>query len=95
MGMKKSYLIVCVIAIIALVLSPIIIAKLNQNACESKSQSFEKQVSPIGQQVDTINLHKITSFDWDVLYSFAPYTPKESIYQAIGSKSTNHSFCFP
>ncbi|GAB6152895.1 hypothetical protein JCM17380_16450 [Desulfosporosinus burensis] len=89
MGMKKPYLITCAIAIIALVLSPIIITKLKQNACDSNSQSFKEQVSQVGQQVDTINLHGMTSFDWDVLYSFAPYTPKESIYQVIGFKSDN------
>lgn len=87
MGMKKSYLIACVIAVIALVLSLIIIVQHKQNSCELNSKSFEEQVSQIGQHIDMINLNRITSFDWDVLYSFAPYTPKEKIYQVIGSKS--------
>lgn len=88
MGTKKSYLIAYVIAVIALVLSLIIIQH-KQNACELNSKSFEEQVSQIGQHADTINLNRITSFDWDVLYSFASYTPKERIYQVIGSKSDN------
>jgi len=28
----------------------------------------------------------ITPFDWDVVYSFTPYTPKEIITEVLGSK---------
>lgn len=36
--------------------------------------------------VDTIHLEDITPFEWDVVYSFNPYTSKEEIYKTIGYK---------
>lgn len=31
-------------------------------------------------------LSHFTPFEWDIVYSFSPYTPKELIYETIGYK---------
>ena len=31
-----------------------------------------------------VSLDEITPFEWDTVYTFAPYTPKEKIYEVIG-----------
>jgi hypothetical protein len=36
---------------------------------------------------ETITLNEITSFEWDIVYSFAPYTPKQEMEKIIGFKS--------
>jgi len=38
---------------------------------------------------ETIKLNEITPFEWDIVYSFSPYTPKQEIENIIGFKS-NH-----
>ena len=37
------------------------------------------------------DLSQWTPFEWDTLYSFAPYTPKDKIYEVIGYKWDNIS----
>ena len=38
-----------------------------------------------------MNLSKFTPFEWDKVYSFAPYLSKEAIYETIGYKWDNIS----
>ena len=45
----------------------------------------------IEQSVETVSLIDITPFEWDIAYSFDPYTPKESIYETMGYKWDNIS----
>ncbi|MCG7336882.1 hypothetical protein MHZ95_16605 [Sporosarcina sp. ACRSM] len=40
---------------------------------------------------DKVNLSTFTPFEWDHVYSFNPYVPKESIYETIGYKWDNIS----
>ncbi|WP_342614645.1 hypothetical protein [Peribacillus frigoritolerans] len=47
---------------------------------------LKEEVLSIENSVETINLLDVTPFDWDVVYSFGPYTPKEDIYKTIGYK---------
>ncbi|WP_307284651.1 hypothetical protein [Bacillus sp. SORGH_AS_0510] len=47
---------------------------------------MKEKVLSIGPSVESINLKGVTPFDWDVAYSFPPYTSKESIYKTVGYK---------
>lgn len=40
---------------------------------------------------DKVDLSTFTPFEWDYVYSFDPYVPKESIYETIGYKWDNIS----
>lgn len=37
----------------------------------------------------TVNINEIVPFDWDTIYTFEPYAPKESIEKIIGFKSND------
>ncbi|MFD6211402.1 hypothetical protein [Peribacillus sp. NPDC060253] len=52
---------------------------------------LKEGVLSIGHSVETINLVDVTPFDWDVVYSFGPYTPKDHIYETVGYKWDNIS----
>lgn len=47
---------------------------------------LKEEVLSIGHSVETINLLEVTPFDWDVVYSFEPYTPLDDIYKTVGYK---------
>lgn len=40
-------------------------------------------------EATTVNINEIVPFDWDTIYTFEPYTPKESIESIIGFKSND------
>lgn len=40
-------------------------------------------------QSDNIKLNEVVPFDWDIVYTFQPYTPKENIEEIIGFKSSS------
>ena len=48
---------------------------------------FAKAVK--GITTDEIALNDITAFDWDTVYTFPPYTSKESIEEIIGFESNS------
>ena len=39
-------------------------------------------------QSDNIKLNEVVPFDWDIVYTFEPYTSKENIEEIIGFKSS-------
>ncbi|MDR2783124.1 MAG: hypothetical protein LBB48_04690 [Treponema sp.] len=51
------------------------------------NSAFTKAVEAI--TTDEVALNDITAFDWDTVYTFSPYTSKESIEEIIGFKSNN------
>ncbi len=40
----------------------------------------------IEQSIETVNLTDITPFEWDIAFSFEPYTSKDTIYETVGYK---------
>ena len=52
---------------------------------------LKEEVLSIEQSVKTVNLQDITPFEWDLAYSFAPYTTKDMIYKTVGYKWDNIS----
>lgn len=53
---------------------------------------MKKEVLSVGESVETINLLDITPFDWDMAYSFDPYTSKDVIYKTVGYKWDNITY---
>lgn len=55
---------------------------------------WDENALKLSNSLDTISGHEpivtdltdFTTFEWDVLYSFQPYFPKEEIYEIIGYK---------
>ncbi len=53
---------------------------------------WEENALKLSKSLDTISGHEpivggltdYTNFDWDMLYSFQPYFPKETIYEIVG-----------
>jgi len=53
---------------------------------EKNEDLLREEIVSIPQSVETINLNDVTPFEWDKVYSFGPYTPKEEIYETVGYK---------
>ncbi|MGX2961328.1 hypothetical protein JNUCC23_18915 [Peribacillus sp. JNUCC 23] len=64
----------------------IIINLLKKDLWDVNEELLKEEVLSIGHSVETINLLDVTPFDWDVVYSFEPYTPKDTIYETVGYK---------
>ena len=64
----------------------VIINLLQKDVWNQNENLLKEEVLALGASVDTVNLREVTPFDWDVAYSFPPYTMKESIYKTVGYK---------
>ncbi|GAE27796.1 hypothetical protein JCM9140_3955 [Halalkalibacter wakoensis JCM 9140] len=51
---------------------------------EVNESLLKNEILSIEQSVETIDLLEVTPFEWDLVYSFTPYTPKEKIYEIVG-----------
>jgi hypothetical protein len=87
--MKKKGLIVgCIgMAMIAL----LIFEKFSErNVWDVNASNLKEAFQQISSDEAFIqDLAEWTPFEWDTLYSFSPYTPKETIYKIIGYKWEN------
>ncbi|WP_340372883.1 hypothetical protein [Peribacillus sp. FSL E2-0218] len=50
---------------------------------------LREEVLAIGHAVETIHLPDVTPFEWDTVYDFTPYTPKEEINETVVYKWEN------
>ncbi|AMM94691.1 lipoprotein [Peribacillus simplex] len=64
----------------------IFINLLKKDLWDVNEELLKEEVLSIEHSVETINLLDVTPFDWDVVYSFGPYTPKDDIYEMVGYK---------
>ena len=53
---------------------------------EKNEELLKKEILQMDTTVEMVNLSELTPFEWDKLYSFTPYTPRESIYETVGYK---------
>lgn len=52
---------------------------------ELNARRFAGSFAVISGKTATIHkLSEFTPFEWDTLYSFAPYTPEETVYEVVG-----------
>ena len=64
----------------------VLINLLKKDIWDVHADLLKDEVLSIGQSVETVNLTDITPFEWDVVHSFYPYTPEDTIYETIGYK---------
>lgn len=81
---KTRVIIVLCILFIAILLNP-----LKKDLWDVNEELLKKEVLSIEESVDTINLLDVTPFEWDVIYSFDPYTSKDTVYEEVGYKWDN------
>lgn len=91
MKVKKPCLIILAIIAIGLLIVTALISPFKKNLWDENSKLLREKVLSVGQTIETINLLDITPFEWDVVYSFEPYTPQDKVYNTIGYKWDNIS----
>lgn len=80
------------LAIVAIVmLSFVSINLLKKDLWDVNAELLKQEVVSLGEPVEEVNLLDVTPFEWDVVYSFDPYTPKDTIYETVGYKWDNIS----
>jgi hypothetical protein len=80
---KKTFAIVAIALLLSIF---VVINLLKKDLWDINEELLKQEVLSIGETVETVNLSEITPFEWDIVYSFGPYTPKESIYETVGYK---------
>ncbi|WP_339250894.1 hypothetical protein NSQ43_13195 [Sporosarcina sp. FSL W8-0480] len=75
-----------IIVVVAIILSIILIKVFKKELWDVNEELLKQEVLNIGNSVESVNLSDVTPFEWDLVYSFAPYTSKEIIYQTVGYK---------
>lgn len=81
---KKSFI---VLASVLVVILGLIMFKTLQSTpiWEKNAKQFNGSFNVISGNNATIDdLSSFTTFEWDTLYSFAPYTSNETVYQVVG-----------
>ena len=74
-----------------ILLSIAIVNLMKKDIWDVNTKLLKKEVLSIGQSVENVSLLDLTPFEWDMAYSFDPYTPKEYIYETVGYKWDNIS----
>nr|WP_106784796.1 hypothetical protein [Lysinibacillus timonensis] len=87
MKFKKLFTIVAIV-----ILSIVVLFNLFQkDVWDINEELLRQEVLSIEESVETLKLSDVTPFEWDVVYSFDPYTPKDTIYETVGYKWDNIS----
>lgn len=84
---KKTLAIMAIVIVFIFVL----VNLLKKDLWDVNADLLKEEVVSIEQSVETVNLSDITPFEWDVAYSFDPYTIKDTIYETVGYKWDNIS----
>ncbi|MFC0562347.1 hypothetical protein [Halalkalibacter alkalisediminis] len=87
MKSKKTLAIVAIVMLCVVVL----INLFKKDLWEVNEELLRDEIISIEQSIDTINLLDVTPFEWDVIYSFDPYTSKDIVYETVGYKWDNIS----
>ena len=85
---NKKILVIVAIVIVSIF---VLVNLLKKDLWDVNTDLLKEEVLSIEQSVETVNLTDITPFEWDVVYSFDPYTTKDTIYETIGYKWDNIS----
>lgn len=87
MKVKKSYLILLAFACIILIATILIFNPFKKkDIWDLNEKKLKENILSIKDVNNEIDLLDVTPFQWDELYSFAPYMPKEKIYEVVGYK---------
>ena len=75
--------------VIAAILIILIVAANNvfkKDLWDANAELVKQKVLSIGEFVETVKLTDVTPFEWDTVYSFKPYTSKDTLYKTVGYK---------
>ena len=80
-----------ILAFVAVGIVFVLVNLLKKDLWDVNADLLKEEVLSIEKSVETVNLTDITPFEWDVVYSFDPYTTKDTIYETVGYKWDNIS----
>lgn len=82
--MKKQTFIV-VASVLVIIIALIMFKALHLTPIwEINAKQFNSSFNTISGNATIDDLSRFTTFEWDTLFSFAPYTPKEDVYKVVG-----------
>ena len=70
----------------AILIAVLLAASLKADIWDSNADKLKEKLTEFKQTEETINLANFTPFEWDKMYSFAPYTQTATIYETAGYK---------
>ena len=79
---KKKVLLIAVLILFAVLLVKVI----KKDKWEVNQTMLKQEVLGIDEFLDSVNLSDVTPFEWDLVYSFDPYTSNDVIYKTVGYK---------
>ena len=80
---KKSFILIA--SILVVILGLIMFKTLHPTPIwEINAKQFNRSFNMISGNATIDDLSGFTTFKWDTLYSFAPYTPEKDVYQVVG-----------
>jgi len=80
---KKSF--IAIVSVFVVILGLIMVKTLHPTPIwEINAKQFNSSFNSVGVNATIDDLSEFTTFEWDTLYSFAPYTPVEDVYQVVG-----------
>ena len=75
-----------IIIAIAIMLTVVLINGFKKDVWDVNEELLKQEVINVGDSVESVNLSDVTPFEWDSVYSFDPYTSKDTIYKTVGYK---------
>ncbi|MDW0118636.1 hypothetical protein QTL97_17055 [Sporosarcina thermotolerans] len=79
---RKKIMIIAIVILFTI----ISIKVFKKDLWEVNEELLKQEVLNIGESVESVNLSNVTPFEWDIMYSFHPYTSKDTIYKTVGYK---------
>ncbi|WP_099189673.1 hypothetical protein [Tepidibacter mesophilus] len=80
--LKKAFIILAILFIC--MITKFVYFNLNNNIDSNNIISLQKNITEKCTEYTTISLNDITSFEWEKVYFFAPYSSKKDIFKTIG-----------
>jgi hypothetical protein len=82
-----------VLAVIGVTITAVIVLfnTFKKDIWDTNADKLKNSFGMISGDAVIDNLSGFTPFEWDTLYSFKPYTPKEKVYETVGYKWDNIS----
>ncbi|WP_029192202.1 hypothetical protein [Paenibacillus harenae] len=94
--MKKKLMISALLLFPVLVCLPFLLGYLEydrQKVDNAHAEPFIRSLTEAVQRQDTISMADIASFEWDKMYMFPPYMPRDEMEKVVGRKWTpDHSY---
>lgn len=84
--MNKKYFFLSIIGIIIIITISFLFIQNRNHIWDVNADKLKNSIISLNNNESIKDLSEFTPFKWDTLYSFAPYTPSDSIYKVVGYK---------